>query len=132
LLEAMLLLPLFWVGLRLFGLAFLHSWVMRPIAAGRRSCTDIAPAGIGTLVNLAGNHLPFPSSCLTRSLLLVWLLGRRGAASDLRIGVRPAPGGIDAHAWVEHEGRPVNDALGVSARFAVFDQLTPLGPGPSR
>jgi len=122
LLQALLLLPLFWAGLRLYGLARLQRWVMHPLTAGRRSGAEVAPADIGALVNIAGNHLPFPSTCLTRSLLLVWLLGRRGMAGELRIGVRPVPGGIDAHAWVEHEGRPVNDAPGVSGRFTAFDQ----------
>jgi hypothetical protein len=122
LLESMLLLPLAWAGLRVLGLSRLHSWATRsPIRAGA-SRSDVELASIGALINVAGNHVPFPSTCLTRSLLLIWLLGRRGVRSELRIGVRMIEGGIDSHAWVEHEGKPINDTPGLSERFTVFDE----------
>ena len=129
LLQAMLLLPLFWAGLRVFGWSRLHLWAARSPVTGNASRPDVEPAGIGALINVAAAHLPLPSTCLTRSLLLVWLLGRRGVRSELRIGVRMIEGGIESHAWVEHEGRPINDTSGTSARFAVFDR--PLSPGPA-
>ena len=62
-----------------------------------------------------------PSNCLTRSLLLVWLLRRRGVSTDLRIGVRLSQGNLEAHAWVEHEGSAINEASDIGARFAAFD-----------
>ena len=121
LLQAMLLLPVFWAGLRALGLSRLHAWVTRaPLAAGA-SRLDVEPATIGALINSAGNHGPFPSTCLTRSLLLHWLLHRRGVRSEMRIGVRITDGRLDAHAWVEYEGRPLNDAQDVAERFAAFD-----------
>ena len=40
-----------------------------------------------------------------------------GAAHVVDIGVRIVEGGIESHAWVEHEGRPVNDTPGVLERF---------------
>jgi hypothetical protein len=122
LLQAMLLLPLFWAALRVFGLSRLHLWAARSPVTGNASRPDVEPAGIGALINVAGAHLPLPSTCLTRSLLLVWLLGRRGVRSELRIGVRMIECGIESHAWVEHEGTPINDAPDVSERFAVFDE----------
>ena len=130
LLQAMLLLPLFWAGLRAFGLSRLHLWAARSPITGNASRPDVEPASIGALINVAGAHLPLPSTCLTRSLLLVWLLGRRGVRGKLRIGVRIVEGGIESHAWVEHEGRPVNDTPGVLERFAAFDH--PLLPGTGR
>jgi len=126
LLEAMLLLPLFWAGLRLLGLSRVHAWVTRaPLAAAAPRC-DVEPAAIGALISTAGNHVPFPSTCLTRSLLLNLLLRRRGVRSELRIGVRMTDGRLDAHAWVECGGRPVNETRDVAARFAAFDG--PLSP----
>jgi hypothetical protein len=126
LLQAMLLLPLFWAALRVIGLSRLHSWVTRtPLAAGAPRL-DVDPAAIGALINSAGNHVPFPSTCLTRSLLLNWLLRRRGMRSEFRIGVRMTDGRLDAHAWVEYEGRPLNNAQDVAERFAAFEgQLSP-------
>ena len=130
LLQAMLLLPLFWAGLRALGLSRVHLWVARSAVPGNSSRPDLEPARIGALINVAGAHLPVSSTCLTRSLLLTWLLGRRGVHGELRIGVRMIEGGIESHAWVEHEGRPVNDTPGVLERFAVFDH--PLSPGTGR
>lgn len=55
--------------------------------------------------------LPTDGRCLMRSLVLTGLLARRGISGTLIIGVRPAPE-FTAHAWVEHEGRPLLDSGG--------------------
>lgn len=41
-----------------------------------------------------------------QSLVLTGLLARRGIGSELIIGVRPGTP-FSAHAWLEHEGRPL-------------------------
>ena len=64
---------------------------------------------------------PFPATCLDRSLLLWAVLGSGGYDAHLRIGVAPAPGGIDGHAWVEVAGSVINDDPDVGDRFATFD-----------
>jgi hypothetical protein len=126
LLTAMFLLPIFWVGVRLVGLPRLcGSMNLSPVVSQPRDSRD-DPAAISTLVNIAANHVWFPSTCLTRSLVLNWLLHRRGVRSELRIGVRLIQGRLDAHAWVEYQARPVNDTPDVSERFAAFDG--PLSP----
>jgi Transglutaminase-like superfamily len=52
--------------------------------------------------------LPRGSHCLTRSLVLLSLLARRGMAVDLVIAVQPsADPSFDAHAWVEVDGSPL-------------------------
>jgi len=124
---SMLLLPLFWVGLRVFGLPRLRGWLNGSARIDQPPRTREDLEAMGALVNIAGNHAPWPSTCLTRSLLLGWLLGRRGVRSELRIGVRLDEGRLDAHAWVEYEGKPINDAFDVATRFAPFDE--PLSPG---
>lgn len=50
--------------------------------------------------------LPTDSRCLIRSLVLTRILTRRSIPHTLVIGVRNDPE-FAAHAWVEHEGRPV-------------------------
>jgi hypothetical protein len=62
-----------------------------------------------------------PENCLVRSLCLQWLLRRRGVASELRIGARLVGGQLESHAWVEVDGRPVNDAPDVAERYAAFE-----------
>jgi hypothetical protein len=61
--------------------------------------------------------------CLHRSLALHFWLRRKGLPSQLRIGVMKADGALMAHAWVEMEGRVVNDRQADVAAFAVLDGL---------
>jgi Transglutaminase-like superfamily len=126
-LSAVMWLPLFWLGLRVFGLARLQAWIDHAPLAEKTSPSVTGLKGIGALVNSAARYTPGPVTCLTRSLLLRWLLRRRGIASELRIGVQLVQGRLDAHAWVEVEGVPLNDAPDVAQRFAAFNE--PLSPG---
>ena len=59
---------------------------------------------LGRAVERNLEKLPGDTRCLTRSLVLVRMLSRRGLTSTLVIGVRPAPS-FGAHAWVEMRGR---------------------------
>jgi hypothetical protein len=117
---------------RLFGLRRLHRWATRPPARDFPEYQDPDPQTLGKLIAVAANHLPLPSTCLTRSLLLLWLLGRRGLRAELRIGVKRVGSGIESHAWVEIAGMPVNDAPGVADRFTVFDAPLSSAPGAFR
>ena len=56
--------------------------------------------------------------CLTRSLCLRWLLGRRGLPAQLRLGVAREADGLLAHAWVELQGQPVGEETQEVNRFA--------------
>jgi hypothetical protein len=66
----------------------------------------LAAVRLGRAVTRTLPLLPTDSRCLMRSLVLTSVLARRGLPSRLIIGVQP-DGGFDAHAWVEHEGKPV-------------------------
>jgi hypothetical protein len=72
-------------------------------------------------VDRAARFLPGHANCLDRSLCLWWLLQRQGWAPDLRIGVRKVEGVLEAHAWVEEAGRPLNDFPDVHLRYAAFE-----------
>ncbi len=126
LLAAWLWLPLFWLGLRVLGLPRFQALLLKTPVPSAQGLTLPAIQALGEAVNIAARHAPFPAACLTRSLLLGWLLQRRGVKSQLRIGVRLMQGVLDAHAWVECEGIPVNDRPDVSAQFASFGDLIPL------
>lgn len=124
LLAASVLLPLFWLGLRALGLTRFHALIMRR----RLRAARLQPDGVHQLarrVNTAARHSPFPATCLTRSLLLAWLLRDRGIATDLRIGVRLKDGVLDAHAWLECDGSPINDRPAVARDFPPFDRPLP-------
>ena len=122
LLASLALLPLFWLGLRLAGLRRFQAWLDRSPVAQRTPLSQAEAAALGVAVNRAANHVLGPATCLTRSLLLRWLLRRYGTSSDLRIGVRLEGGGLLAHAWVEKDGIPLNDRPEVVACYSAFDQ----------
>ena len=126
LMVSLVLLPLFWLGLRLAGLQRFQSWLDRSPIAPRAPLSQPEAAALGVAVNRAANHVFGPATCLTRSLLLRWLLRRYGTPSDLRIGVRFEEGVLAAHAWVEKDGIPLNDRRELVARYAAFDQ--PIAP----
>jgi len=50
--------------------------------------------------------LPTETRCLAQSVVLLWLLSRRGIPSTLVIGAQTSPE-FEAHAWIEHAGRPL-------------------------
>jgi hypothetical protein len=126
LLVSLVLLPLFWLGLRLAGLQRFQAWLDRFPLARRAPLIQAEAAALGVAVNRAANLILGPATCLTRSLLLRWLLRRYGTTSDLRIGVCFEQGKLAAHAWVEIDGIPMNDRPEAVARFAAFDQ--PVAP----
>jgi Transglutaminase-like superfamily len=128
LLIAWLWLPFFWLGLRVLGLPRLQVWLQRrPLAVRLASTLDVPKMqALGEAVNIAARYSPFPATCLSRSLLLGWLLRRCGVGSDLHIGVRMRQGVLEAHAWVEFAGVPVNDMPDIGIQFASFGDLIPL------
>jgi Transglutaminase-like superfamily len=85
----------------------------RLIAHMTRSPTVRSPSSadevdsLARRVALAGAFYPGRARCLEQSLLLHWLLRRAGVKSALRLGVNSF--GRGAHAWVEWNGRPLNE-----------------------
>jgi hypothetical protein len=120
---SVLLSALFWLavteaGLRLFGLSRLQRMLLPP---RRRGHGKVSPEEIGEivrLVDMAVRRLPYSGTCLRRSLVLQRFLAREGIETELRFGVRKSDRGLEAHAWLEHEGRPLGEAAPVEERFA--------------
>ena len=123
LLSAMAWMPVFWLGLKCFGLRRFKAWLERPhhLIDNDLSLDEII--GMATMVNRGARLVHIPGDCLPRSLLLGWLLRRRGVATQLRIGVNLNEGSLAAHAWVEYAGIPINDQPDVGAQFAAFQPL---------
>jgi Transglutaminase-like superfamily len=104
---ALVLFPVFGVLLRLSSPARLFS---RINAGGTPGPGALASAlALARPVNLVAARLR--ATCLTRSLVLHWILARRGIGPVLRIGVRNEDVGLHAHAWLECDGVPVNDTM---------------------
>jgi len=125
LLKAAMLLPCFWAGLQVAGLRRLRAWLDQPRPAGTGTFSPEEIATLARMVNAGARLAPCPVTCLTRSRLLDWLLRRRGVPSELRIGVRLHRGTLDAHAWVEVDGVPVNDRKDIGSEYEKFANLPP-------
>ncbi|MDQ3648509.1 MAG: lasso peptide biosynthesis B2 protein [Actinomycetota bacterium] len=78
------------------------------------------PLRVARGVRRAGRLLPGGDNCLVQSIALERMLRRRGHPAELRIGVRRAPEGLAAHAWVEHGGRALLE--GGLQRFARLEE----------
>ena len=105
-LAAALLLPAVALALRLVGLRRSQAALARLAPRGRPAAPGRA-ADAARMVLAASRHAPCRADCLRRSLVLWWLLRRAGLDAELRIGVRKQDGQLEAHAWVELGGRPL-------------------------
>ena len=118
---------LFWLTVFRLALAILpFARVMRLHKRAARSPKAAAPADgriyerVERAIGRTGRFVP-GARCLAQALAGQVLLGRRGAPSDLRIGVARGDGRrLVAHAWLEKDGRAI---LGGPAG----DEYTPLG-----
>jgi hypothetical protein len=101
------------------GFPRLHAFARRfPLAKCRSHRTD---EQICRAVAEACVWYPKRAFCLQRSWVASLLLRRHGIPSQVVIGYRPAP--LDSHAWVEVDGRVVNDRPQYQKFFRVLDRL---------
>jgi Transglutaminase-like superfamily len=94
----------------------------RPLASADRARATSMAEG----VSLVAGRKVVGALCLGRSLLLWFLLRRRGMDAELVVGTKSA---VDeewmAHAWVELDSQPVNDAPDVREYYSSFDLALP-------
>jgi hypothetical protein len=62
-----------------------------------------------------------PVLCLQRSVVAARVLRKHGVAAEVVIGCRPIP--YAGHAWVEVDGRPVNDTRGYQQKMLVLERF---------
>lgn len=89
-----------------------------PATAGPAPSESAAQATgirLGHIVQKTISPLPTDSRCLMQSLVLTTVLARRNIATSLIIGVRTNPD-FGAHAWIEHDGKPLLPAFDVLDR----------------
>jgi hypothetical protein len=122
-----------WLGLRLAGfrrwksvLAWLApsaNTTSREQAASQRESAEV----IARMAAAAARNVFFGTNCLEQSLVLWWLLRRRGIAAELRIGARKEFQRFEAHAWVEVDSAVLNDTSAEHLHFVPFDgPISPL------
>jgi Transglutaminase-like superfamily len=121
LLRIAVLLPLIELGLRLVGFSRVLEQLRR-FAIPRRSTDNPAAEAERhrRLLFLFHRQLPFFGRCLARAFTLWWLLQRRGVETEMRFGVRKQDGQLTAHAWIEHNSRPLTGDPEEPLHYAVF------------
>ena len=117
-----------WTGLRLIGF---RRWervlaVFTPSAntTGFAQGASVQESAlvIARMQEAASRNLFFHANCLEQSLVLWWLLRRRGIDAALRIGARKDSERFEAHAWVELDSQVMNDASAEHRHFVPFER----------
>lgn len=86
----------------------------------RRTAGDEALERVCTAVNYACIWYPKQALCLQRSFVTTYLLRKRGVPARMVLGAQKLP--FKAHAWVEVEGRAINERSNVQETYAVWDR----------
>lgn len=115
-----------WLGLLAFDLALLAGFAraherVRACRTKLRRREVFRPEQIVWAVDEACIWYVKRAACLQRSAVAACLLRRHGVRAELVIGYRALP--FESHAWVEVDGRVVNDRPQYQKFFTVLERL---------
>ena len=124
--HAALLLPVVKASLRLRGFKKTRESLEKRQSRGSAEPSETgarleAVLGISRMVRAAARYGFVRATCLEESLTLWHLLRKQGHGAKLRIGVRKRAQKFEAHAWVEHDGRALNQAEQMHRHYAAFE-----------
>lgn len=100
-----------------FGFERIHAKLSRQKVQPKQAINDAA-AMIPEAVSLAACFYWKPILCLQRSAVATRMLKKQGVDAHMVIGYRPSP--FFSHAWVEVDGRVVNDSPAYKERLQVL------------
>lgn len=108
------------LAIRIFGFQHVRNKLARqPVA--RRQINSGAAAQICAAVNMAACFYFKPVRCLQKSVVTARLLRRAAIDCRVVIGFRQAP--FFSHAWVEVDGRVLNDSPAYKEQLAVLSVM---------
>lgn len=116
--QAWALIPIAALTLRLVRLEPLLATLKRHCPTPHSAVDPDTVQSIARMMKVAARYSLRHATCLERSLVLWWLLRRRGIGANIQIGVRKDSDQIEAHAWVELDGVVINDYPDIGATFA--------------
>jgi len=123
-LEAIVLPLLIRVGFSVLGIPkapqLLARWAGAKAAKAPERPVDLIVAATRAQ-RIVKRSLGIEGTCLVRSLALQAMLRRRGVETSLRIGVRKVETALEGHAWLEHDGRPINEVPEVVSTYVLFE-----------
>ncbi len=89
-------------------------WKVAPRVADSDTINQVC-----TAVNYACIWYPKQVLCLQRAFVTTYLLRKHGIKAHMILGAQKRP--FKAHAWVEVDGRAINERSNVQATYAVWD-----------
>jgi hypothetical protein len=95
-----------------YGLA--KRWKVAPKQMAQGSTEKVCKA-----INYATVWYPKETLCLQRAFVTTYLLRKEGVMAHIVLGARKLP--FSAHAWVEVEGRAINERSNVQDKYGVWD-----------
>ena len=98
-------------------------WTRHPVGQ------PVSVALVAGAVAIAGRYTPGTARCLVRALTTQALLDHYGYPHQLHIGVMKNDLSVEAHAWIEYQGRVV---VGGLDNLQEFKPLVPLAVGGMR
>lgn len=124
LLAAVVMLPVVALSLRLAGFnrtrTLLNRFISKKPGVSGQPEMDQAQ-NIARMLSVAARYSPLQANCLRQSLVLWWLLARRGLESEIHFGVQKDPEEeFGAHAWVECNGINLIDSEVLQKQVAQF------------
>jgi hypothetical protein len=125
LIEALILQPAISCGFKLIGVTRTQSCLRRWASTQtQQELFRLQPKRGITLAlwaqRLAKRKRGGEGTCLIRSLALWATLLRRGVETQLRVGLRSNEGKVEAHAWLEFAGEPINESVGVVRTYQAY------------
>lgn len=98
----------------------IHGMVRRWNVARKNGHAPDALDRVCSAVNYACIWYPKQVLCLQRCFVTTYLLRKRGLDAQMVLGAQKIP--FQAHAWVEVNGRAVNERSDVQATYSVWDR----------
>lgn len=126
LLQIFIFLPLTRLGLRLFGFKRTFAIVAWSASVVKQPPPVDEAGEIERLrhwIRFTKQQGPYRGNCLSRSLVLWWLLRRQDIQCEIRIGTRTLAGEFQAHAWLEYVGKPINAGSKVQQKYVLFNHV---------
>lgn len=126
LLRTLLILGSIRLGLWMLSFQTLQKLLAR-VSQPETSTVKLEPLPIGKIiwaVNLSSRYMPGQVKCLARALTTQVLMKQSNYTAELRIGVAKGESGkLEAHAWIEHQGRVVIGYLQDLSRYTPMPSL---------
>jgi len=118
--EAWGLLLVFYLALRWMSFDSLKKKIPQ---ISKKNNVSIRAERLKRLVDMSARLHLLSMTCLPKSLTLRWMLIKRGAPAVLKIGVMKIPAGMQAHAWVELNNKPVGESEDIADRFKIIESV---------